>query len=65
MSLEYGAVVEDRDDLLEDGDFHGSLFFAYRSPIGPAYIGGGVGEGGQSRFFVRFGNVFSQTSLAR
>ncbi|MEE4383838.1 MAG: patatin-like phospholipase family protein [Pseudomonadales bacterium] len=65
VSVEYGAVVEDRNDLLEEGDLHGSLFLAYRSPLGPAYIGGGVGEGGQSRFFVRFGNVFSQTSLAR
>ncbi len=65
MSLEYGGVADRERDLFRDGEFHGSLFLAYRSPIGPAYIGAGFGEDGQRRFFVRFGSIFSPVNAIR
>lgn len=63
FSLEYGGVANDRDDLFDAGDWHGSVFAGYRSPIGPAYLGAGFGEGGQARIFLRIGRVFGRQSL--
>ena len=65
MSLEYGGVTDDWEDLFQDGVFHGSLFAGFNTPIGPAYLGYGFGEEGASRWFLRFGQVFGSTSIIR
>ena len=57
-TLEYGQVA---DDAL----LHGSVYFAYRSPIGPLYLGIGAGERGSENFFLRIGNVFGSPSIGR
>lgn len=64
-TLEYGNAVADRDDIFSDGIFHGSLYFGYRSPIGPVYIGYGFGESGRGNYFLRIGNVFGRSSISR
>jgi len=65
LTAEYGDVTEDRDDLFEEGIAAGSIYFAYRSPIGPLYWGVGFAEGGERAYFLRIGNVFGQASITR
>jgi NTE family protein len=65
ISAEYGNAADDRDDIIEDGIAAGSLYFAYRSPIGPVYWGVGFAEGGQRAYFLSIGNIFGRTSLVR
>ena len=65
LSVEYGGVTDDWDDLFQDGVFHGSLFAGFNTPIGPAYLGYGFGEEGASRWFLRFGQVFGSPSIIR
>jgi NTE family protein len=65
LSVEYGGVTDDWEDLFQDGVFHGSLFAGFNTPIGPAYLGYGFGEEGASRWFLRFGQVFGSTSIIR
>ena len=64
-TLEYGQVSSEANDIFDDGEVHGSVYFGYRSPIGPLYLGVGVGEGGQESFFMRIGNVFGNSGIAR
>ena len=65
FSLEYGGIDENSGELFNGGGYHGSLFLAYRSPLGPAYLGYGNGEGGRHRLFLSLGNVFSRFSTVR
>ena len=65
MTLEYGQVAEDRDELFHDAVLNGSVYFGYNSPIGPLYLGVGLGEGGLHRYFLRIGNVFGNTTIGR
>ena len=65
LSVEYGGVTEDWEDLFRGGVVHGSLFAGFNTPIGPAYLGYGVGEGGVDRWFLRFGQVFTDRSVIR
>ncbi len=64
-TLEYGEAADNRDDLFSDALWNGSLYFGYRSPIGPLYLGVGLSEGGVRRYFLRIGNVFGNASFAR
>ena len=64
-TLEYGQVAEDADDLFDDALVHGNIYFGYRSPIGPLYFGVGTGEGGSETLFLRIGNIFGSSSIAR
>ncbi|MGI9283798.1 MAG: BamA/TamA family outer membrane protein, partial [Pseudomonadales bacterium] len=64
-TLEYGNAVADRDDIFSDGIFNGSLYFGYRSPLGPVYIGYGYEEDGGGNYFLRVGNVFGRSSISR
>ena len=54
-------MTEDASHLFDDARLHGSIYYAYRSPIGPLYMGVGTGEQGSSNFFLRVGNVFGST----
>ena len=64
-SVEYGNVADFRNELFDDALVSGSAYIGYRSPIGPLYIGYGFVEGGRERFFVRIGNIFSQSKIHR
>lgn len=64
-TLEYGQVADDAGDLLDDGVLNGSVYFGYRSPIGPLYIGAGFAEGGRATYFIRVGNIFSRSGVSR
>ncbi|MEH6568840.1 MAG: patatin-like phospholipase family protein [Halioglobus sp.] len=64
-TLEYGNVAADASDIFNDALVHGSIYFAYRSPIGPLYLGIGAGEEGSENFFLRIGNVFGSSSIGR
>ena len=65
MTLEYGQLADDADELFDDASFAGSFYLGYRSPIGPLYMGVGLAEGGRQRYFLRIGNVFGNSSIGR
>ncbi len=64
-TLEYGAVAPETSGVFEDGLLNGSIYFGYRSPIGPMYIGVGAAEGGRRSFFLGVGNAFGGSSIIR
>lgn len=64
-SLEYGGVTDKWEDLFQSGEVHGSLHAAFNTPIGPAYLGWGWSEDGESRWFMKFGRVFGNPSVIR
>jgi NTE family protein len=64
-TVEYGKVAEDSSDLFDDAEFNGSLYFGYRSPLGPLYIGVGAAEGGLQTYFFHIGNIFGNSSVTR
>ena len=65
MTLEYGRAADATGDLLDDALVNGSLYFGYRSPIGPLYLGAGFAEGGRQRYFLRIGNIFGNSTIGR
>jgi NTE family protein len=65
LSVEYGNATDEREDIIDEGIAAGSLYFAYRSPIGPLYWGVGFAEGGQRAYFLRIGNIFGRSSITR
>jgi NTE family protein len=64
-TLEYGQMADDTADLIDDGILNGSLYFAYRSPIGPLYVGAGLAEGGRRTYSIRIGNVFGNSDIVQ
>ncbi len=48
--VEYENVANFRNQLFDDALFNGSVYFGYRSPIGPLYVGYGFAEGDASDF---------------
>ncbi|MEM9531288.1 MAG: patatin-like phospholipase family protein [Pseudomonadota bacterium] len=60
-TVELGNVWDRRSDISFDSSLlHGSLYFGFRSPLGPLYVGLGYGESGEGTFFVRLGDIFSE-----
>jgi NTE family protein len=55
-SLEYGSIGDDAD--LGEGIAAGSLFLGVDSFLGPAYLGLGLAEGGESTAFMFLGRRF-------
>ncbi len=55
-SLEYGSIGDEAD--LEEGIAAGSLFLGVDSFLGPAYLGLGLAEGGESTAFMFLGRRF-------
>ncbi len=64
-TVEFGQVTKDADDIFEEGEYNGSVYFGYRSPIGPLYIGVGANEDGRETYFFQIGNIFGNSSLTR
>ncbi len=58
-TLELGNAWDRRSDIdLDSALLQGSLYFGYRSPIGPLYMGVGLGESSDGTFFIRLGDLF-------
>lgn len=56
-TVELGNTFDDRSDInFRDSLFNASIYFGYRSPIGPVYAGFGFAEGGEESFFIRLGD---------
>jgi NTE family protein len=64
-SVEYGTAANDRDDIIDDGIWNGSLYLGYRSLLGPLYLGIGFAEDDRRTYFLKIGNVFGQPGLGR
>jgi NTE family protein len=65
VSTEYGNVSDDRGELFRDAISAGSLYFGYRSPIGPLFWGIGFAEGGERAYFLKIGDIFGGSSIGR
>jgi NTE family protein len=65
VSAEFGNAGEQKKDPFSQGIMNGSLYFGYRSPMGPLYWGVGFAEDGQRVYFLRIGNVFGVTTIGR
>ena len=57
-TLEFGNAVEDRDDIVDDGLWNGSIYAGTPTIIGPIYLGWGWNEEESGVFFVRIGQLF-------
>jgi NTE family protein len=58
-SLEAGNTWLDNDDVsIDDMIYAGSLFLGVDSPLGPVYLGVGVGEDGQRAVYLQIGQLF-------
>ncbi len=56
LSLEYGNVFQERDDIdAENGLAAGSLFLGLATPIGPVYIAYGITEGERQNYYLSLG----------
>lgn len=64
-TVEYGNVQSDPSDIFRNAILNGSVYFGYRSPIGPLYLGVGAAEGYGETFFFRIGNIFGSSSITR
>ncbi len=64
-TLEYGNVTLNRSDLFRNGRLNGSAYLAYRSPIGPVYLGIGWSKERSAIYFIRIGSIFGPRSLGR
>ncbi len=64
-TLEYGNVATERDDIFDDGRINGSFYFAYKTPLGPVYLGIGWSEERRPVYFLRFGTIFGARNLGR
>jgi NTE family protein len=59
VSMEYGNVWQNRDDISLDNALYGaSAFIGVWSPLGPLYVGLGVAEPGRRSAFLYLGPVF-------
>lgn len=65
MTVEYGNATKDRGDMFSEGLLNGSFYLAYRSPLGPVYLGIGWSEDRSAIYFLRLGTVFGPSSLGR
>ena len=57
-TLEYGNAVDERDDIIDDGIWNGSVYAGVPSFIGPLYLGYGWREDDSGVFFIRLGKLF-------
>ncbi len=65
MTIEYGNAAEKRSDIFSDGLLNGSAYFAYKTPLGPIYLGVGWSEDRNALYFLRFGTLLGGRSLGR
>lgn len=62
-TVEYGNTAFDRDDLYDEGIWNGSFYFAYKSPIGPLYLGLGWSEDHSGLLFLRVGSLLNSANV--
>lgn len=65
MTVEYGNATVDREDIFSDGRLNGSVYFGYKSPLGPVYLGIGWSEDRSAIYFLRLGSLLGQRNLGR
>lgn len=64
-TLEFGNTAFRRDDLFSDGLLNGSVYFAYKTPLGPVYLGVGWSEERSALYFLRLGSIFGARDIGR
>ena len=57
-SLELGATDDGTGEGLDRRHYGGSAFLGADTPLGPAYLGFGVGDGGRRAGYLYFGKLF-------
>lgn len=65
MTVEYGNAAEYRDEIFSDGLLNGSVYFGYKTPLGPVYLGIGWSEDRSAIYFLRLGALLGTSSLGR
>jgi len=65
MTVEYGNAAYDRTDIFSDGRLNGSVYFGYKSPLGPVYLGVGWSEDRSAIYFIRLGALLGGQNLGR
>jgi len=65
MTVEYGNAAEDRKSIFSDGLLNGSVYFGYKSPLGPIYLGIGWSENRSAIYFVRLGALVGAHNLSQ
>ena len=65
MTLEYGNAAQERSDIFSDGLLNGSVYFGYKTPVGPIYLGIGWSEDRSAIYFLRLGSLLGGGDLAR
>ncbi len=65
MSLEYGNAADERKAIFSEGLFNGSVYFGYKTPLGPIYLGIGWSEDRSALYFLRFGTLVGSGNLGR
>jgi NTE family protein len=63
FTVEYGNATEQRSDIFDEGILNGSLYFAYRTPIGPLYLGYGWSEDRSGLIFLRLGAIIGSDTV--
>jgi NTE family protein len=63
MTLEYGNAAEDRSEIFSDGLLNGSVYFGYKTPLGPIYLGIGWSEDRSAIYFLRLGSLLGSRTL--
>jgi len=57
-TLEFGNAADERDDIVDDGLWNGSIYAGTPTILGPVYLGWGWNEEDSGVLFVRIGQVF-------
>jgi NTE family protein len=65
MTLEYGNATEKRSEIFSDGLINGSVYFGYKTPLGPIYMGLGWSEDRSVVYFLRLGAILGSSNLGR
>jgi len=65
MTVEYGNATEKRSEIFSEGLINGSVYFGYKTPIGPIYLGVGWSEDRSALYFLRFGTLLGSRTLGR
>jgi len=65
MTLEYGNAAEERSEIFSDGLLNGSVYFGYKTPLGPIYLGVGWSEDRSAIYFLRLGSLLGAGKISR
>ena len=65
MTVEYGNAAVTRKEVFSKGLLNGSVYFGYKSPLGPIYLGIGWSEDRSALYFIRLGTILGETNLGR